>query len=207
MLPQPLTLQAKALQLLAARDYSRAEMERKLRHWLQQRAVTAAGRPAALAGLITGDTLLARQTGATHLAQPQPDVPPLPSHAACSEAAPDDTHIPALLDALERKGYLNDQRAAQALVHRRANKLGAGRIRQELRQKGLDDDTIAQAVHELPQSETSRAREVWQKKFGTQATTPAERARQMRFLASRGFGSDTVRAVLTDPFGDDAHSV
>ena len=38
MRPVTLSLKGKALALLAARDYSRAEMERKLLHWLDLRA-------------------------------------------------------------------------------------------------------------------------------------------------------------------------
>ena len=47
----------------------------------------------------------------------------------------------------------------------------------------------------------SRAREVWRRKFGEPPTDAAERGKQMRFLASRGFGGDAIRKVVSG--GDD----
>jgi regulatory protein len=37
---------------------------------------------------------------------------------------------------------------------------------------------------------------VWQKKFGQLAATSAERNKQARFLASRGFSGEVVRQVV-----------
>ena len=49
--------------------------------------------------------------------------------------------------------------------------------------------------------EVQRAREVWRRKFGEPAPDAAGRARQMRFLASRGFGTEAIRRVVSG--GDD----
>ena len=51
-------------------------------------------------------------------------------------------------------------------------------------------------------SEVERAREVWRKKFGSLAADPAERAKQMRFLAARGFGADAIRRVVSQSEDD-----
>jgi regulatory protein len=83
------------------------------------------------------------------------------------------------------------------VVHRRSVKFGATRIRQELLAKGLEPEAVAQAVYQLRQSELPRAREIWRKRFGTQPADAAERAKQMRFLASRGFDGDTIRRVVS----------
>ncbi|MEW5881762.1 MAG: RecX family transcriptional regulator, partial [Pseudomonadota bacterium] len=45
-------------------------------------------------------------------------------------------------------------------------------------------------------SELSRAREVWRKRFGTPPRDDAERAKQLRFLASRGFSTDVILQVV-----------
>jgi len=45
-------------------------------------------------------------------------------------------------------------------------------------------------------TELERAREVWRKKFGHTATDANERAKQMRFLLTRGFASEAVRRVV-----------
>lgn len=74
---------------------------------------------------------------------------------------------------------------------------GAARVVQELRRKGLSDTVVAEAAEQLRATELQRARTVWQKKFGRPADDPRDRARQMRFLAGRGFAADIVRKVVT----------
>lgn len=101
------------------------------------------------------------------------------------------------LDELEAKGFINEQRVLESVVHRRAAKMGAARVRQELQAKGLSPDAVAQAVAYLQGSEVERAREVWRKKFGEPPADAAERGKQMRFLASRGFGGDAIRRVVS----------
>jgi regulatory protein len=59
-------------------------------------------------------------------------------------------------------------------------------------------------VAELRGSEADRAREVWRKKFGRAPTDAAERAKQMRFLAARGFGGEAIRRVVTGADDDAA---
>jgi regulatory protein len=61
----------------------------------------------------------------------------------------------------------------------------------------------AQARSDLRRSELQRARGVWARKFGRHAASAAERARQMRFLAGRGFTADTIRAVLSGTPADE----
>lgn len=102
-----------------------------------------------------------------------------------------------LLDDLQAKGFINEQRVLESVIHRRASKLGVSRIRQELQAKGLAPEAVSQALDQLRDSELARAREVWRKRFGTQALDGTERARQVRFLASRGFGGDTIRRVVS----------
>ncbi len=107
-----------------------------------------------------------------------------------------------VLDELQAKGFINEQRVVDSVVHRRAGRLGASRIRQELQAKGLDAQAVQQAVAQLQGTELDRAREVWRKKFGEPATDAASRAKQMRFLASRGFGAEAIRRVVSG--ADDA---
>ena len=101
-----------------------------------------------------------------------------------------------VLDELQAKGFISERRVVESVLHRRAGKLGASRIRQELQEKGLDGELIAQAVQQLRATELDRAREVWRVRFGTAPQDAAERARQSRFLAARGFGGDVIRRVL-----------
>ncbi len=52
-------------------------------------------------------------------------------------------------------------------------------------------------------SELERAQALWQRRFGEPGATPAERARQMRFLTGRGFGGDIIRRVVRGTAADD----
>lgn len=105
------------------------------------------------------------------------------------------------LDELAAKDFINAQRVVESVVNRRAQKLGAARVRQELQAKQLPPEAIAQAMEDLRASELQRAREVWRKKFGGKPAEvadmdAAQRAKQVRFLMSRGFSAEVVRQVV-----------
>ena len=106
--------------------------------------------------------------------------------------------LAAILDDLESKDFINSERVAASVVHRRASRMGTQRVVQELRIKGLDDALIKSTAAELQSTELERALQVWKSKFGSRepANTPQEKAKQMRFLAARGFSGDVVRKVL-----------
>ena len=104
-----------------------------------------------------------------------------------------------VLDDLQAKGFIDHQRVADSVVHRRAAKLGAARIRQELQGKGLDAELVAQAVSALGATELQRAFEVWRRKFEAPPADAAQRGKQARFLAARGFSGDVIRKVLSGP--------
>jgi regulatory protein len=106
-----------------------------------------------------------------------------------------------VLDALQAKDFINEGRVVESVLHRRSAKLGASRIKQELQAKGLEPEAVAEAVSRLRASEVERAKEIWRKKFGQPPADAAERGKQMRFLASRGFGGDTIHRVVQG--GDD----
>ena len=104
------------------------------------------------------------------------------------------------LDELQAKDFINEQRVVDSVLHRRSAKLGAARIKQELQSKGLDAGAVLDAVDLLKSTEVERAREVWRKKYGTAPENAAERGKQMRFLMSRGFGSEAIRKVISGGF-------
>ncbi len=108
--------------------------------------------------------------------------------------------LAALLDELQAKDFLNAERAADAIVHRRAARFGSLRVLREMREKGIDEELVRAARRELAQTEMERARAVWQQRFGSAppARTAQERARQLRFLAARGFASDVVARVVRE---------
>lgn len=101
-----------------------------------------------------------------------------------------------VLDELQAKGFISDERVVESVINRRAAKLGVGRIRQELKAKGLGEELVGQAMEQLRGSELERARAVWRGKFGEPPADVAARARQARFLMARGFSGDVVRRIL-----------
>jgi regulatory protein len=101
------------------------------------------------------------------------------------------------LDFLQAKDFINEQRVLESVVNRRASKLGASRVKQELQAKGLDPQAVSEALQGLRETEVDRAREVWRKKFGQPAVDASARAKQMRFLLTRGFAAEAVRRVVS----------
>lgn len=168
---QPLSLRAQALALLARREHSRAELRAKLLAHARKRAQA-----------------LAASTAEAAAVDDQPPEPGFDVDAAARE-------VDGLLDQLEAARHLSDARFAESRVHARAARQGTARIRQELARHGLALD--ADTARQLKDTEAERARAVWQRKYGgTPPVDPAERARQMRFLASRGFAPEVVRRVV-----------
>ena len=104
--------------------------------------------------------------------------------------------VQALLGDLEKRNWLSDKRTAEQVVQHRRSRFGIQRITHELRQKGIAEELIRASLPELKEGELAAAREVWQRKFGTLPQDAKEKARQMRFLQSRGFGFDIVVQVL-----------
>ena len=104
--------------------------------------------------------------------------------------------LETLLDSLESEGWLSDSRFAESLVHRRASRLGANRIVGELKRHAVGQTLIEEASAQLRETELARARAVWLKKYGQLPETQAERARQARFLAARGFSGTTIGKIL-----------
>jgi regulatory protein len=105
------------------------------------------------------------------------------------------TEVEALLDQLAAQGHLSDARFVESRLHARSARFGNRRIESELRQHGVSLDAEAQA--QLRATELRRAHDVWRKKFGTPAHNPAERARQARFLAARGFSAEVVHKIVS----------
>lgn len=144
------SLRARALRLLARREHSRLELQRKL---------------------------------APHARDPD--------------------EVANLIEDLVRRGWLSEQRVVEQLIHVRRGKLGSQRIRQELLDKGIAEELVAQALPQLKEGDIEAARAVWQRKFGKLPRNMAERAKQARFMQSRGFALETVLRVIKQGGGDD----
>lgn len=99
----------------------------------------------------------------------------------------------------------SDERFAQAFVAMRQRQgKGPVIIRMELREKGIGAELIGRFVDDADILWFELAHEAWRKKFrGTMPADARERAKQMRFLHSRGFSSRHIQAVFTAATSDD----
>lgn len=105
--------------------------------------------------------------------------------------------IDTVLNALAASGLQSDVRFAESYVRSQAARLGAARLRQTLRTKGIAGELIDAQVIDLP-DEMERARLVWQKKFAVPPADARDWARQARFLQGRGFSGEVIRRLLKD---------
>ncbi len=110
--------------------------------------------------------------------------------------AEENDDIPALLEDFKKRGWLSDARFTEQIVHARQAKFGSARIAHELREKGVADHLIADAMEQVKDKELENATEVWHKKFKTGPKSREEWAKQARFLQGRGFGFDMIKKVL-----------
>ncbi len=105
--------------------------------------------------------------------------------------------IPALLADFKARGWLSDARFTKQLVRARQVKFGITKVAYELKEKGVAEELIAEAVSDIKENELEHATEVWRKKFKQPAANRNEWAKQARFLQSRGFGFDIIKKVLS----------
>lgn len=110
--------------------------------------------------------------------------------------AEDEQEVESLLADFAARGWLSEARFTEQIVHARRSKYGAQRIVQELKEKGVSADAVAAVLPELRENELETARAVWTKKFGILPQDARERAKQTRFMMSRGFSSSTIGKVL-----------
>ena len=119
--------------------------------------------------------------------------------------APDEETLTAMLDDFEERKWLSDERFAEQWAHYRAERYGTRRLEAELRQKGVASDLISEAVDHVRDGEEERAHAMWKRRFGAPSHDPKERAKQLRFLAARGFPPDIIYRVVggdAAEFGD-----
>ena len=111
--------------------------------------------------------------------------------------AEDPAEVERVLDDFERRGWLSERRVVEQLVHARRARYGARRIERDLRLKGVSEEAVSAALADLKGGEFEAAREVWRRKLGgREPRSPADRARQVRFLQGRGFSLEVIFKVI-----------
>tara|TARA_Y100000741_G_scaffold292696_1_gene232968 strand:- start:645 stop:1139 length:495 start_codon:yes stop_codon:yes gene_type:complete len=104
----------------------------------------------------------------------------------------------SVVERLTEDGLQNDSRFIESFIRSRI-KQGKGQLKitQELEQKNLPSQSIFRALDNLDMNWLELAHEVRIKKFGN--NLPADfnkKAKQIRFLQSRGFENEIIRKIL-----------
>ena len=107
-----------------------------------------------------------------------------------------DAAVEAVLDELAALGYLSDARYADAVVKRKAGAYSRRAIAGSLEAHGVARETIGAALGELAQDDPAVIRALWERRFGRAPADEREKARQVRFLQSRGFGLSAILGFL-----------
>jgi regulatory protein len=112
--------------------------------------------------------------------------------------AESESELDELLLKLQKQEWLSDERFAESLVRRKSERYGSRRIVDELKQNGIDQETVSRLKDNLKESDAQRAHDLWQKKFdGLVPVDQKDRAKQMRYLVSKGFPLDQVSKIIT----------
>ncbi|WP_261664043.1 RecX family transcriptional regulator [Deinococcus sp. Marseille-Q6407] len=114
------------------------------------------------------------------------------------ERRSDDPELVAeVLARVQELGYQSDEVVAEAEARRRG--VGQYRVRQKLKQRGLDDDLIQETLQERdPDAEEDDAREQLQRRLAGFARKKNPRASAYAWLTRRGYPSDVIRRLLEE---------
>ena len=115
-------------------------------------------------------------------------------------AVPDE--VDPVLDELAAQGYLSDARFAQALVRQKQGAYSRRSLAQTLKAKGVAGEVATEALAGADADDATTMVALWRRRFGQAPADDRARARQVRFLQSRGFGLSAIFKLLRDPPAD-----
>ena len=155
----PKTLKARAIALLARREYSRVELRDKL------------------------------ATGGDHGDHG--------NHGADGADA-----VETLLDELAALGFLSETRFAQSVVRQKSGGYSKRAIGATLKARGVGGDAATDALAGVDIDDLDAMVALWRRRFGAPPANDKEKARQVRFLQSRGFSLSAIFKLLRNPPGE-----
>lgn len=115
------------------------------------------------------------------------------------QVKPDAFVVEELLDSLIERNLQSDARFAESFARERINRgRGPVKLRAEMRERGVSDELMHEALSELKVDWFERAIAVREKRFGLGHVKEfKEKARQMRFLLSRGFTQEQISCAMS----------
>ena len=114
-------------------------------------------------------------------------------------------YLPAVIDyaveKLREYGFINDEEYAEAYTESASKKKGGRLIRMELKNKGLSEEAIENALSELDEGqELETAKGILEKYMRGKTADKATLQKAYRHLMSKGFDYDTAKAAI-DAYG------
>jgi regulatory protein len=106
------------------------------------------------------------------------------------------SEVRALLEALATQGLLSDARYARSIVARRLGSCSRRRIAEELKAAQIAPEHIDAALAETPADDDAALVALWRRRFGRAPADERDKARQVRFLQSRGFALSAILKLL-----------
>lgn len=206
-------LKLRAIALLARRDHSRAELARKLQagpppsrsrrnpamqgQGGRRRSLAAGGdAPASEDHAAAGDDVSPARHPSLRADGVSPLIRPADDDHRGGQHRPGAALVESVLDELVSLKFLSDERMAESLVRSASARFGSARLAQDMQRKGLAEGLVAEVLAPLADTEQERAQALWNRRFGKMPVDMKERARQYRFLMSRGFSARVVSAVV-----------
>jgi len=105
--------------------------------------------------------------------------------------------LESVLNELEEKDWLSDDRFSEQFVLSKKRKFGARKIAHELKLRGVDELIISRALRVIKDDEFLLAKKIWEKKFNQIPITIDEKAKQIRFMQSRGIEVAIINQILS----------
>ena len=102
-----------------------------------------------------------------------------------------------VLDELENKDWLSDNRFSEQFVLSKKRKFGALKIAHELKLRGVNKSIINRVLRDIKDDEFLLAKTIWEKKFNQIPITIDEKAKQIRFMQSRGIDVSIIHQILS----------
>jgi len=113
------------------------------------------------------------------------------------DALPED--VDAALDELAAQGLLSDARYAYAVVRQKSGAYSRRAIGETLKAKGVTGEAATDALAGHDVDDAAALVALWRRRFGAPPGSDREKARQIRFLQSRGFALSAIFKLLRDP--------
>lgn len=105
-------------------------------------------------------------------------------------------NIKLIIDEMLANRFLNEERFAENFTHSKSKKYGSLKVRYLLQNKLSNKELINDVLQEAKDNDLELAKRLWERRFGCVADNIKDKAKQVRFLQSRGIPMNIVIQVI-----------